>query len=281
MVNVFNYQNYREYLREFYNEQKVLKKNFSYRAFSKMAGIATSSFFFHVIEGKRNLTKATVLKISSAIGHDREDADFFENLVFFNQAKSIAEKTLYYSRLIENRKTLNFEEIPKDRFEFYRTWYHSVVREVITLFDFQDDFEKLGSFIVPPIRAIEAKKSVALLEKLGFIEKGKDGKYHQTTTLINVKVSAREAFIIEKFQMEMLEVALRAYNCIPVHNRMSLSTTITVSEETFELFKLRLREMQRQLMEISNLDSKPTAVYQLTVNLFPISKSTAIEATEK
>jgi uncharacterized protein (TIGR02147 family) len=238
-----------------------------------MAGIATSSFLFHVIEGKRNLTKASVLKISTAISHDRDEADFFENLVFFNQAKTIAEKTLYYGRLIENRKTLDIEEIPKDRFEYYRTWHHSVIRELITLIDFKDDFEKLGSFLVPPIRAIEAKNSVILLEKLGFVERSSNGTYKQTRNLIAVKVGTREAFIIEKFQMEMLEVALRAYNCIPVHERMSLSTTITVSRETFELFKLRLREMQRQLMELSHLDDEPDTVYQLTVNLFPISKN--------
>lgn len=281
MISVFNYQNYREYLREYYDEQKCFSKSFSYRSFSKMAGIATSSFLFHVIEGKRNLTKASVMKISTAIGHDRDEADFFENLVFFNQAKTISEKTIYYSRLIENRKTLDIEEVPKDRFEYYRTWYHSVIRELITLIGFRDDYEKLGSSLVPPIRAVEARKSVMLLEKLGFIEKCNDGSYKQTRNLINVKVGTREAFIIEKFQMEMLEVALRAYNCIPVHERMSLSTTITISGETFELFKLRLREMQRQLMEISNLDSKPDTVYQLTVNLFPISKNIKNDGSEE
>jgi uncharacterized protein (TIGR02147 family) len=246
-----------------------------------MAGIATSSFLFHVIEGKRNLTKASVLKISTAIGHDRDEADFFENLVFFNQARTISEKTLYYGRLIENRKTLDIEEVPKDRFEYYRNWYHSVIRELITLIDFRDDYEKLGQFLVPPIRAAEARKSVMLLEKLGFIEKNDDGTYRQTTNLITVKVGTREAFIIEKFQMEMLEVALRAYNGIPVLERMSMSTTITISRETFELFKLRLREMQRQLMELSNLDDKPDTVYQLTVNLFPISKNTRTNEIEQ
>lgn len=277
MINVFEFQNYREYLRDYYNEQKNLKKNFSYRTFSKKAGIATSSFLFHVIEGKRNLTKTSVVKISTAIGHDREEADFFENLVFFNQAQTIAEKTLYYGRLIEIRKPIDIALVPKNRYEYYGSWYHSVIRELITLIDFKDDFDQLGAFLIPPIRGSEAKKSVSLLQKLGFIERDKDGIYHQTQRLINSKVGAREAFIIEKFQMEMLQVALKAYDFTPVHKRMTLSTTFSISTETFDLFKLRLRELQRQFLEISRLDHNPSAVYQLTVNLFPISRSTTIE----
>jgi hypothetical protein len=59
----------------------------------------------------------------------------------------------------------------------------------------------------------------------------------------------------------------------PVHQRMSLSTTFSISEDTFDLFKLRLRELQQQFLELARLDDKPSNIYQLTINLFPISKS--------
>jgi uncharacterized protein (TIGR02147 family) len=273
MADLFAHQNYREYLREYYNEQKAGKKNFSYRAFSEKAGIAAPSFLFHVIEGKRNLTKSTALKISTAIGHDREETEFFENLVFFNQAQSITDKTLYYSRLIEIRRPIDIAIIPKDRYDYYSQWYHSVIREVVTFFDFKGDFDHLGAFLIPAIRGSEARKSIFLLERLGFIERGADGLYHQKENLINVKVGTSEAFVIEKFQMEMLEVALKAYNNIPVRKRMTTSTTFSISAETYELFKLRLREMQHQLMEIARLDNNPSTAYQLSLNLFPVSRS--------
>ncbi|MCX7727464.1 MAG: TIGR02147 family protein, partial [Chitinispirillaceae bacterium] len=119
MVNIFEYQNYRDYLRAYYNEQKALKKAFSYRSFSKKAGIQSPSFLFYVIEGKRNLTKNSVMKISAAIGHNREEAEYFENLVFFNQANNIRDKTYYYSRIVEIRKPFDMETIPLDRYEYY------------------------------------------------------------------------------------------------------------------------------------------------------------------
>jgi uncharacterized protein (TIGR02147 family) len=273
MPDLFAHQNYREYLREYYNEQKLSRRNFSYRSFSEKAGISAPSYLFYVIEGKRNLTKPTVVKISQAIGHNRDEAEFFENLVFFNQAKTITEKTVYYSRLVEIRRPIDITVISKDRYEYYSSWYHSVIREVVIFFNFGDDYDRLGSFLVPPIRGGEAKKSVALLEKLGFIERDARGLYHQTENLINVRVGSSDAFIVEKFQMEMLHVALKAYDSAPVRSRMCSSTTFSISPETFDLFKLRLREMQHQLMEMARIDDHPGTAYQLTLNLFPVSRS--------
>ncbi len=272
MADLFTHQNYRTYLKEFYNENKAKLKNFSYKSFSQKAGIAAPSFLFYVIEGKRNLTKATILKISQAIGHSQEEAAYFENLVFFNQASSITEKTVYYTRLLEIRRPIDIAVVDKDRYEFYSAWYHSVIREVVTIFDFQDDFEKLAAFLIPPIRGAEARKSIALLERLGFIEKDEQGLYHQTQSLLRVRVSGIDSFVIEKFQMEMLTVAMKAYDTVPVADRMSKSATFSISEETFELFKMRVRELYSQLLEIARIDDKPSQVYQVTMNLFPISK---------
>ena len=272
MINLFEYQNYRDYLRAYYQEQKAEKKSFSYRSFSRKAGIQAASFLFYVIEGKRNLTKNSLLKISQAIGHTREEADYFENLVFFNQSGTIHEKTFYYSRIVEVRKPFDVQTIPLDRYEYYCKWYHSVIRELVTFSHFRDNFAQLGNTLVPAISTKQARESIALLEKLGFIERDPEGFYHQTSNVIGVRPVPSDSFIVEKFQMEMLQVALQAYQGIPIYERMSSSTTFSVSEETFKLFKLKAREFRKELAEIARLDSSQEYVYQLTMNLFPVSR---------
>jgi uncharacterized protein (TIGR02147 family) len=272
MVNIFEYQNYREYLRDYYNSEKAAKKYFSYRYFSKKAGINAPAFLFYIIKNKRDLTKKSVLKISTAIGHNREEADFFENLVFFNQADTIQEKTVYYSKIIELRKPVLISEVGKDRYEYYNKWYHSVIREVVTFFDFKNDFALLGNFLISSITAREAQASVDLLEKLGFIEKDDTGLYHQSENLIAAKPDSVNMFIIEKFQREMLEMAMKSYDRFPRQERLTASTTFSISKETFELFKLKTREFRKELMEIGRLDSKPDRVYQFTFNLFPLTR---------
>ena len=272
MVNLFEYQNYRDYLRAYYNEQKLARKSFSYRSFSKKAGIQAPSFLFYVIEGKRNLTKNSLVKISTAIDHTREEADYFENLVFFNQATTIHDKTLYYSRLVEVTKPVQAQLISTDRYEYYSKWYHSVIREVVTFVDFKGDYSLLASLLNPKVMAAEAKESVALLEKLGFIERDEEGLYHQTANVIKNHPVPAESFIVEKFQMEMLKLAMQSYDRIPVYDRMSSSTTFSISRETFDLFKMKAREFRKELAEIARLDSSQENVYQMTMNLFPVCK---------
>jgi uncharacterized protein (TIGR02147 family) len=272
MINIFEYQNYRLYLKDYYNEQKDSKKYFSYRYFSNKAGINASAFLYYVIEGKRNLTKKSIDKISSAIGHNKEENEYFENLVFFNQAKTIAEKTMYYSRIVECRNPLDIKTISSERYEYYSKWYNSVIREVVTMVDFKGDYAFLGKCLLPTISEKQAAESISLLERLGFIERDENGLYHQTDALIGVKPEPHEAFIIEKFQTEMLNMAIKAYDCVPRSSRMSASTTFSISGKTFELFKMKTREFRRELLEIARLDNEPERVVQFTFNMFPVTR---------
>jgi uncharacterized protein (TIGR02147 family) len=271
MINIFEYQNYRTYLRDYYNDQKAAKKYFSYRYFSKKAGINASAFLYYVIENKRNLTKNSILKISQAIGHNHEEAQYFENLVFFNQASTITEKTKFYNEIIETRKPVDIKQIDKERYEYFSCWYNCVIREVVTFVDFNNDFKQLGSMLVPPISSEQALSSVRLLEKLGFIEKDDNGLYHQTDSLISVKPENPDAFLIEKFQTDMLQLAIKAYDAWPKADRMSSSTTLSISRPTFELIKNKTREFRKEILELARLDDSMEQVFQLTMNMFPVS----------
>ena len=88
---LFEYLNYRDYLRDYYEEKKRLSSFYSYRLFSQKAGFSAPNVLKLVTEGKRNLSKESVFKFVKALGFNKKEAEYFENLVFFNQAKSIKE----------------------------------------------------------------------------------------------------------------------------------------------------------------------------------------------
>ena len=274
MVDLFNYQNYRHYLKDYYNEQKETKRYFSYRYFSKKAGINASAFLYYVIEGKRNLTAGSIEKISSTIGHSDDEKKYFGNLVFFNQAKTIAEKAKYYSRVVECRKPFDMRTIEKDQYEFYSRWYHSIIREFATLIDFRDDFGLLGSLLVPQIGAKEAQASIDLLLRLRLLERDERGRYHRTDAVIGVNPAGEDAFVIERFQLEMLELSKRSFDAVSRSDRLCASTTFNISKATFELFRKKTREFRMELLDIARLDNEPDRVYQYTFNLFPATRST-------
>lgn len=272
MIDIFVYQNYRDYLRDFYAEQKRTKKNFSYRAFAKKAGINASAFLYYVIKGQRNLTKSSAAQVAKAIGMSIREEEFFENLVSFNQSKSILEKTKYYNRLLQSQKPKKIEKVKRENFEYYSHWYHSVIRELVTLVNFKDDYQFLGMCTLPALTAKEAMKSVALLEKLGFIAKNEEGRYELANPVIATWSTGSEVFIIEKFQQEMLELARQSFTVFAKAERLNASTTLKISKSTFEFFKTKTREFRAELLELARLDQNPEEVYQFTFNLFPVGR---------
>ncbi len=99
MPNIFNYQDYRQFLGDFYEEKKSQTPSFSYQNFSQKAGFASKSFVYNVIKGKKTLSRTSVVKLSIAMKLSKTESAFFENLVYFNQATNFAERNFYFDKL--------------------------------------------------------------------------------------------------------------------------------------------------------------------------------------
>jgi uncharacterized protein (TIGR02147 family) len=73
MPNIFAYFNYRDFLRDYYIEQKSINPAISYRYLALKAGFKTKSFIPHVIEGKKNLSKDSIYKLAMALKLEKKD----------------------------------------------------------------------------------------------------------------------------------------------------------------------------------------------------------------
>jgi uncharacterized protein (TIGR02147 family) len=176
MGSIYNYSDYRVLLREHYCREKESNPRFSYRFLSQRAGINSPSYYKQVMEGTRSLTKATVLKTCRALKLKGAEAEYFENLVFFNQAHNLEEKNLYFEKIVALGRKCKERTIRDDEYEYFTAWYHCVVRELATMVDFNYDFEALGRMLKPRLTPDQTSHSVDLLLKLGFIKK-EGGRY--------------------------------------------------------------------------------------------------------
>ena len=85
-IDVFRYLDYRAFLADFYKAKK--RRGFSYRAFSRAAGLGAPNYLKLVIAGKRNLTPRDGRSASRRpAGCTGEAAEYFAQLVEFNQAR--------------------------------------------------------------------------------------------------------------------------------------------------------------------------------------------------
>ena len=91
MRSVYQYRNYRKYLRDFYHEKKRSNPYYSFRVFSMRAGFRAPNVLKLVMDGERNLTRNSVEKFIKGLSLCDGEARCFENLVLCNQGKLMGE----------------------------------------------------------------------------------------------------------------------------------------------------------------------------------------------
>ena len=68
MPNIFIYHDFRQYLKDYFADQKTRKRAFSHRFILKKMGIASSGFLGNILSGKRNLPLSHVSRLGEALG---------------------------------------------------------------------------------------------------------------------------------------------------------------------------------------------------------------------
>jgi uncharacterized protein (TIGR02147 family) len=276
MINVFDYNDFRTYLADWYDAKKKDNPNFSFQLIANKAGIKNKGFIYNIIKGDKLLSKSNILKISKALGHNRYEADYFENLVAFNQTEDPTERKYFFEKL--NRITNMGKPISpaqvlrKDQYKFYSNWHHAMIRSIIDMYEFRDDYKWLAKMVNPPVSVAQAKQSVRLLKKLELICKGDDGIYRISDKCLTTgKDFIHVAF--QNFNLACTDLAKRAFTEFPLKVRNMSGLTLGVSECGYGKICEEIAHFQKKIMEIANTDEEADRVYQLNFHFFPTSNN--------
>jgi len=170
----------------------------------------------------------------------------------------------------ENSRRNPVSEIRQNQFHYFSKWYHVVVRELITMNRWKDDYFWLARNVYPPISVPQAKQAVKLLHKLGLVKKTSAGFYRQTDTFIK-STDETGQIGVRLFQKKTLELAQSVLDEIQPDKRDISTLTLGVSKEQFSIIKNELRNFRARLLSLCNSQQKLDRVYQLNLCFFPVS----------
>ena len=271
MVNVFEFINYREYLKAYFEDRKATDPKFSHRWLARRLDLSTSNFILLVMQGKRNLNAGLCLRISEVFKHSVKEASYFENMVDFIQAKSPKVKDLHFSRMKALRKNLHIDRIEDRQYEYYSTWYNPVIRELVTNPAISGDPETIGKLLQPSITPTQGKRSIELLLKLGLIAK-KGEHYVQTSPLISTGPEVNSLAVMN-FHRAMGNLAVEALDRIPKDERNITSSTIYITATVFEILKKKIEDFRKELLALADSVQHGERIYQINFQAFPVSKA--------
>lgn len=269
MESIFNYLDYKKYLRDFFDHQRSTETFFSFRYVERKVEIDASNIV-KIINGKRELSKAGIPKFIKYLKLDKNEGEYFKYLVFFSKAKTDAECKKYFKKLL-TIKDMDITQIRSDRYEFYLKWYYTAIASVLYYYPFYgDDFEALGKEVKPSISAEEAKESVELLKRLKFIEKNREGRYVHTETTLSTG-GKWHSYAIHAFQHETLRLAQKSLEEDKKNVRDFSTVTLTLSEDEYYQIKELTTEYRKAVLKTLDDCQNPDRVYQLNIQFFPLT----------
>lgn len=273
--SVFDFTDYRQYLKSYYLYHKRENPAFSYRYFAQRARINSSGFFKNVVDGKRSLGRSLIVRFSEAMKLRKKESDYFEVMVYFNEAKTVEEKKVFFERMMSLRK-LDAYQVQDSQFEFYSKWYYSAIRELISLIRFKNDFAALAKLLDPPIRPDQAEKSIRVLEDLKFIAKDAKGIYRQAQNHITTGPEIA-SLNVANYQLACMDLAKEAIDRHDSEVRDMSTLTLSLSREGFETFKEEIISFRKRLLGLEKRFTGADRVYQLNTHFFPLSRIPARE----
>jgi uncharacterized protein (TIGR02147 family) len=273
LPDITAYTDYRKFLRDCYDFRKKSDPKFSHRYFCHKAGYGSSSAFGDILKGRRNLSAPAALRLARAFELGRTDEEYLLQLVQFNQAGSLEVKNLHYARMMSLAR-INIDAISPDKYAYFSKWYHAALRELIFYTPCKDDYKALGRMLDPSIPAAQVKQSIALLEKLGMIERDADGYYRQTSALLTAD-SLGGAMHVENFQAETMRLALESLSRHPPALREMSTLTATLSAASVDKAKEAIKALRQCILALAEKDEHVDRVMQLNIQLFPLTRADA------
>ena len=270
-VRVYDFLDYRAYLRAHYEAAKRTQRSFSFRSFSKLAGLRSPNFLKLVIEGERNLGADSVPRFCVALALEAPEAEFFADLVAFNQATSLAEKNRAFERISASRRFRAARRIDGDLFAYLSHWYNPAIRELAGRTDFSEDPRWIASQVRPRISPTEAAEAMRLLLSLGLLVRdANSGRILRGEPTLTTEHEVR-SLGAAAFHRQMIERAGESLETVPAALRDLAALTVCISPETAARVKERIHQFREALTELCDSDTAGAVVYQLNIQWFPLS----------
>ena len=268
--NIFNYNDYRLFLRDHFNYLKTVNSRFSFRFCSQRLK-TSDSYLKLVLAGRRHLSMNKLIPLCTLFKIHSEERDCFITLFMKSTAKDEGIKD-YYNVLLNLFKTNPQKPKPSHSSKelIFNDWLMMALDSLVKLKDFKNDIDwmhhKLGGL---PLQKQDIKLALEKMFKNGsLIEKnGKilPGEFVYIEAIPNKKNTFAVYEIGQRRAIQSLKELDKFGDC---HYHMMC---LALTKEEAQRIKTMLHEFRNKTIDISKMSKAPTRIYFMSNNFFLIS----------
>ena len=267
IIDIFQFTNFRKYLDEYQAARVLTDPDFTRAGACVLLGLPkTRSYYNDIVKGKK-LSSRMIPKFVEVLGLNKKEARYFETLVNLDQAKTAMERNAFFEELLKQHPD-SHRILNEDAYEYYNHWYNSVLFTALEVVDVSDDLEPVQKLIFPKVSVGTLKRSLELLERLGFVRKNENGFWKSCRESVS-SGAYNNSDLVRQYQLQCFELskqALLANN----ENPSDMGTfTFSVSDDAFKAIAKEIQGLKARVRKIIAQDrKKATGVHQLNIHLF-------------
>lgn len=275
-----------EILRAHYEHRKIADAKFSYQSWADELGLKSRSFLRLVLRGERSLTADVGELFVAYFKMNKSQATYWRELVKLGQAKTLASRELACLNLNKLRskfalKDHNFKELdPRDVYEYFANFKMPRLHTLLSYPNLDRNLSSLSQLL--QISENETAQMLQTLTQLGLC-KNEDNQFASTTFQLQ-RPDLLGNVALQSFHKKSLQEAIDAID-YPKNSRRFQSLLLALSEEEMEELSQELTQKLSEILardENSKTDLKSKRLYQINLNLIPVSASysRAVKADE-
>ncbi len=273
-VLVSRYLDYREYLEVLYQELKTELGSYSYLSFAEDLGFSKSNVVHLMIRGKRPLSVKAAAKVADILQLKSKDRKYFEDLVAYQNSRDPQERETIFQDLVhlKTREVHHASDLSA-QLAFLTEWYHSAIYELCQTSAFNPDPKLLAASLMPRIRPEQARKSLELLLELGLLKHDEKTNTYSVTQERLTTGDEIASLAVTRYHQKMIEIGKESITAVESGQRDISSISISIPLHLLPELKTEISQFRKKILALSEQAKDPDAVYQMNIQLFPLSRS--------
>lgn len=269
--SVYAFSDFRAYLRAWYDAEKARRGKFTKAEVSRLLGLPNTRNYFSDLLGGKPLTETFLERIIALLALPRDEARFFRALVRFQQSETPDERDESLQQLVALNRSPR-RVLDPERMEYFRHWWHGAVRALLDVGDFGDEPERIARSLVPAITVRQARESLALLARLGLVQRKGNGPWKPTDQAVSSPDGLRDDLLLQ-LQIEQLDLVRKALLVHDAPPRSVATNIVSISMDGYRHLLEKLEKTRSEVRSIVHKDTLPAErVCQVVLALVPLTE---------
>ncbi len=258
MPNIYDFQDYRDFLKAWFDYKKSNSDYWSYGLWARKLGLKTTSALTMVIKKDRHAGPKMVDKFISYFELGLDAETYFKELVRLNKVTKNDPKLLVML-------TGNQGSSQSTKGDLVFQWLAFAIREMSHLEDFKPEWDYILNRLRPHV---EIPQVQLLLEKL--VQRGILTSDYKVTNKVIAPEGEVNPTEVKNYHHSIMELAKEALPISPT-KRIFTSSTISIASKDIEKAQKMIRDFQVEFGK--KMEAKPgDDVYLFNMQFFPLTK---------